>query len=264
MIRKTKDCRNIKSNIKAASPAISMVIITAATVVLVLVSSIFALQALEHQQAAAEFDTVQKSVVAFDDAVRDIAWDLGGSRSVRFTTNYGNMRLIASNKAFQIDGPSFTRSFNTSLIQYQIPNSYLNLGRGYHSYILGDENTVISSLTESLAQVSINQEKNFYSLALNYRVRVSQEGPSTIVNGQFLTYVDILIIRLNSTGVTLASGDFDLTAKNIAITTETFGPTSVGAGDRITVNSGGVESYVHLDAGNYMFNLILSDVQVRP
>lgn len=259
-----KDCRrNIKRNRKAASPAISMVIITAATVVLVLVSSGFALQALERQQAAAEFDTVQKSMIAFDDAVRDIAWDVGGSRSVRFTNNYGNMRLIASNRSFQISIPNNTTVINTSVIQYQMPFAYLSLGNEYSSYILGDNSPVISSLTDSFAQVLVKQEKDFASIALNYRVRVSREGPSTVVSGQSLTYVDILVIRLNSTSVAIQSGDFDLTAKNVGLTTIPFPPTPVSAGGKIIVSSGGVENYVQLDAGDYVFNLIIADVQVR-
>ncbi len=263
MIRNNKGCRgNIKRNRKAASPAISMVIITAVTVMLVMVSSGFALQALERQQAAAEFDTLQKSILAFDDAVRDIAWDLGGSRSVRFTTNYGNMRLIASNRLFQISGP-FSYSFNTSIIQYQMPFAYMSLGNGYSSYILGNSSSVVSSLTDSFAQVLVKQEENFASIALNYRVRVSKEGPSVVVSGQPLTYVDILVIRLNSTSVAIGSGNFDLTAKNVGLTTESFGPISVSAGGRIIVNSGGTDSYVQLDAGKYMFNLIVADVQVR-
>jgi len=258
-----KDCRhNIKRNKKAASPAISMVIITAATVVLVMVSSGFALQALERQQASAEFDTVQKSVLAFDDAVRDIAWDVGGSRSVRFTTNYGNMRLIATDKTFQISGPMLSYSFNTSVIQYQMSSGYISLGNGYSSYVLGDEGNLVSSLTDSFAQVLVSQEKSFASVALNYRVRVSREGPSIIVNGQSITYVDILVIRLNSTSVAIGSGNFDLTAKNVGLNTESYRAT-VSVGDRITVNSGGVESHIQLDAGEYMFNLIIADVQVK-
>jgi hypothetical protein len=260
---RNKDCRrNIKRNTKAASPAISMVIITAATVVLVLVSSGFALQALTRQQAAAEFDVVKQSILAVDDAVRDIAWDIGGSRSVRFTTNYGNMRLISSNRSFQISGP-FVYTFNTSVIQYQMPFAYLSLGNGYSSYILGDDSPAISTLTDSFAQVSLNQEKDFASIALNYRVRVSREGPSTVVSGQSLTYVDILVIRLNSTSAAIGSGDFDLTAKNVGLTTQSFGPRGVNPGEGITVNSGDFESHIPLDPGNYMFNLIIADVQIK-
>ncbi len=261
MTKAFKDCRpKIVKNRRAASPAVSMVIITAATVVMVMIASGFALSALTHQQAAAEFDTVQDSILAYDDAVRDVAWDLGGSRSVRFTTQYGNMRLIASQKSFSITGP-INYNFTTAVVKYQMPNGYLTLGNGYSEYVLGNSGTVVSSLTDSFAQVMVNQEKDFTSISLNYRVRVTTEGPSTNVQGMILNYVDILIIRLNCTSVAIGSGDFDLTAKNLGLTTQSIGPVQVNQG--ITVTSDGKSNSIALSSGTYMFNLIVADVQVR-
>ena len=49
--------QSLRKNRKAASPAVSAVIITAATVVLVIVSSLYALQVLTRQEAQAEFIT---------------------------------------------------------------------------------------------------------------------------------------------------------------------------------------------------------------
>jgi len=266
MIGSNEHCRlNIRRNRKAASPAISMVIMVAATVVLVMVSSSFALQALERQQAAAEFDTVQKSVLAFDDAVRDIAWDLGGSRSVRFTTHYGNMRLVSSSKSFSISMPGVSEpyEFTTSVVKYYMPFSYFTLGNEYSAYILGSSSTVVSSVTDSFGQVLVKQEKGFASIALNYRVRVSRQGPSTYVETmqQSINYVDILVIRLNCLNVTIGSGDFDLVAKNIGITTDSY-PADLATAGAISVVSDEVSASVILEAGHYMFNLIIADVQV--
>ncbi len=263
MTKAFKDCRpKIVKNKRAASPAVSMVIITAATVVMVMVASGFALSALTHQQAAAEFDTVQDSVLAFDDAVRDVAWDLGGSRSVRFTTNYGNMRLIASEKSFDITGP-ITYSFTTAAIKYQMPYGYMTLGNGYSEYILGNSSTVVSSLTDSFSQVRVKQENDFTSIAMNYRVRVTTEGPATQVGTTSINYVDIMVIRLSCTSTAIGSGDFDLTAKNTDLTTQTIGPVSVNEGTRITVTSGSETNWITLGGGTYMFNLVVADVDLR-
>lgn len=261
----SKVCRrHIIKNRRAASPAVSMVIITAATVVLVLVSGSYALQVLQRQQAASEFDTVQKSILAFDDAVRDIAWDRGGSRTVRFTTNYGNMRLMSSNKSFEISAEGFSYSFATAVVKYYMPSWYFTLGNGYSSYILGNESTVVSSLTDSFGQVLVKQEPGFASIALNYRVRVSREGPSTLVGSTYINYVDILVIRLNCTNLSVGSGDFDLVARNVGLTTYSYGPYSVGTGT-ISVASDGVPTksiQLDLGAGQVMFNLIIADVRV--
>ena len=124
--------RSIRKNRRAASPAVSMVIITAATVVLVLVSGTYALQVLERQQAASEFDTVQKSILAFDDAVRDIAWDRGASRSIRFTTNYGTMRILSNNKSINIkvQGTPLNYNFTTAVVKYSMQDIYASFGSG--------------------------------------------------------------------------------------------------------------------------------------
>jgi len=257
--------RHILKNRRAASPAVSMVIITAATVVMVLVSGSYAFQVLERQQAAREFETVQKSILAFDDAVRDIAWDRGGSRSVRFTTNYGIMRLMSSSKSFQITTSQFSYTFTTGVVKYDMPSSYFTLGNGYSSYILGDESTVVSSLADSFGQALVKQEAGFASIALNYRVRVSQEGPSTLVGSTPINYVDILVIRLNCTDLSLGSGDFDLVAKNVGLNTTSYGPYPVGNAGTISVASDGVPTksiQLDLENGQVMFNLIIADVRV--
>ncbi|MCW4031217.1 MAG: hypothetical protein NWE80_02515 [Candidatus Bathyarchaeota archaeon] len=253
----------IIKNKRAASPAISMLIITAVTVMLVVVSSIFAFQTLERQQSAAEFETVKKSILAFDDAVRDIAWDLGGSRSVRFTTNYGNVRLFSSNKSFEIITSGFSETINTAVVKYYLSSNFLALESGYSSYILGDERPVVSSLTDSFGQALVKQEPDFSTVSLNYRVRVSREGPSTVVHSTPINYVDILVIRLNCIDLSAAYGDFELVARNVGLNTTSYGPYPVESGT-IKVVSEGIEKSIQLDleAGQVIFNLIIADVQV--
>ncbi len=242
-----------------------MVIITAAVVVLVMVSGSFALQVLERQQASYEFETTQRSILTFDDAVRDIAWDPGGSRSIRFTTNYGNMRLLSGEKSFQISTSKFSYTFTTAVIKYYMPSFYLTLGKEHSAYILGNESTVVSSLTDSFGQAIVNQEPGFATIALNYRVRVSQEGPSTKIGSTSVNYVDILVIRLNCINLNIGSGNFDLVAKNVGLNTTSYGPYSVGDASTISVASDGVPTksiQLNLEAEQVMFNLIIADVQV--
>jgi hypothetical protein len=259
-------CRNFRRNRKAASPAVSMVIITAATVVLVLVSGSYAWQVLDRQKASAEFDTVTKSLVTFDDAVRDIAWDRGGSRSVRFTTNYGNIALLPNNKTLNIkvlepEYSSFNYDILTGVVKYSIPTSYVTFGDGYESYILGSESAVVSSITESYAQLLAAQQLGSLNVTLNYRVRVTEEGPPTVAN-----YIDILVIRMNCTNLQYLTGDFDLVARNVAITTISKQFNNGGSTATISVSLDGVQSepvQVALDQSlPTVFNLIVADVKV--
>jgi len=263
--------RSIRHNRRAASPAVSMVIITAATVVLVLVSGTYAFQVLERQQAASEFDTIQKSMLAFDDAVRDIAWDRGGSRSIRFTVRYGLMRLHPENKTISVgvDGTNLNYQYKSAVVKYYMADSYSSLGSEYASYILGDSKTVVSSITDSIGQVFVAQEAGFASIALSYRVRVSSEGPAVTINGsQKLNYVDIVLIKLSSVNSAIGFSDFDLVAKNVGVITKQYGPFPVGSEKdySVTVSVDGAPTatlpVVGLEAGRVVFNLIISEVKI--
>ncbi|MBE0520382.1 hypothetical protein IBX35_05005, partial [Candidatus Bathyarchaeota archaeon] len=170
--------KRLRKNKKAASPAISMVIITAVTIVLVLVAGSYAYQTLERQQGASEFETVKKSILVFDDAVRDVAWDLGGSRSARFTINYGGLEIMPNNaeKGLPLDVsvaeyPDARYSDYTGYIRYSISTNYITFGNGYESYILGDNRTVVSAGTENLGQALIKQESGQVIITLGYRVQ---------------------------------------------------------------------------------------------
>jgi hypothetical protein len=262
--------RNLKKNRRGVSPAVSTVIITAASVVLVLVAANFALQVLQSQRAIAEFDTAKKSILAFDDAVRDIAWDQSGSRSIRFTNSYGNLRLIPNDKTFNINfaglnntsnGNLFT--FKTASVKYQMPTGYGMPGVA-SSYILGSESAVVSNLTASMGQALVKHESGFNSITLNYRVRVTDEGAIT-VSGAPVNYVDIFVIRLNCTGSALAAGDFDLGCRNVGLKTIQLGAYVVTDVPTISVSEDAKIDVVNLGLNTgkvVIFNLIIADVRV--
>jgi len=271
MIRFSKVCRpRILNDRKAASPAVSMVIITAATVVMILVASSYALQLLIQQQAASEFNTVQKSILAFDDAVRDIAYDRGGSRSVRFTASYGNMLLLDGEKSFKISAESlgYSYPFTTSVVKYSMPYTLTTLSDS--PYIVGDAKGIVSSLTESAGQAYVKQESGSANIFLNYRVRVNAEGTSTAIIDPSITvnYVDIFVIRLICTTSIIGASDFDLTCKNVGLTTAQSDLYPVPNDGLVVISatvddlpSGDVE--LHLTAGQkVIFNLIIAEVRV--
>ena len=266
MSEKTKVCRRqFVKNRKAASPAVSMVIITAATVVMVLVSSSYALQLLIQQQAAAEFNTVQKSILAFDDAVRDIAYDRGGSRSVRFTASYGNMLLINRGKNFTISAPGFEYKFSTAVVKYSMPYTLTTIDES--PYILGDEQNIVSSLTDSSGQALVIQESGSANIYLNYRVRVNAEGTSSaVIDSKTVNYVDIFVIRLICTSTVIGASDFDLTCKNVGLTTTQSNLLPVSGPINISVSldgSSSVDSFqLNLSGDQVIFNLIMADVRV--
>jgi len=222
---------------RAMSPAVSMVIITASTIVMVLIASTYAYQVLERQRGASEFDAVKKSFIAFDDAVRDVALDKRGSRSARFTVSYGTLKLVPNALFLSInvdDYPDVNYNDAVGYVRYEIPTDYVNLGSGYKEYILGDNKTVVTSITEDLCCALIEQESELVHLTLYYRIRIM--GPTTVhVNGSTVNYVEILVVKLTAARFSAFKEDFDLTAKNVGITTQSFGPYAVDEDGSVTV-----------------------------
>ena len=254
---------------RAMSPAVSMVIITASTIVMVLIASIYAYQVLERQRGASEFDAVKKSFIAFDDAVHDVALDKRGSRSARFTVSYGVLKLVPNALFLSInvdDYPNVNYNDTVGYVRYEIPTDYVNLGSGYKEYILGDNKTVVTSITEDLCCALIEQESESVHLTLYYRVRIM--GPTTVqVNGSTVNYVEILVVKLTAARFSaFKEADFDLTAKNVGITTQSLGPYAVDEDGSVTVTVtlGETTSSVDIDLnGEYVvFNLVIARVSV--
>lgn len=252
----------------AMSPAVSMVIITASTIVMVLIASTYAYQVLERQRGASEFDAVKKSFIAFDDAVRDVALDKRGSRSARFTVSYGTLKLVPNALFLSInvdDYPDVNYNDAVGYVRYEIPTDYVNPGSGYKEYILGDNKTVVTSITEDLCCALIEQESESVHLTLYYRVRIM--GSTTVqVSGSTVNYVEILVVKLTATRFSAFKEDFDLTAKNVGITTQSFGPYAVDEDGSVTVTVtlGETTSSVDIDLnGEYVvFNLVIAQVSV--
>jgi hypothetical protein len=257
--------KSFRKDRKAASTAVSAIVITAVSVVLILVSSLYALQVLTTQQAKAEFEGIQTSFLVFDDAVRDIAWDLDASRSVRMATQFGHMRLIDSAKSFEIRNtlePLY--SFTTAVVKYQMPSGYGASGDvPPPAYILGDNRLVVSKLTESSGQALLIQESEQTSITLSYRVKVS-ERESIVIGSRTVNYVDIFVVRLKCETSNIPAGEFDLVCRNVGLTTITSEEYTIDAASSISVSDGDHSDtvYLTLTGDSVIFNLIIADLRV--
>jgi len=210
-----------KWNTKAVSPAISTVIITAATIVLVLVASNYAYQTLERNEGLAEFGVAKKAMLAFDDAVKSIAWKTNSSRSVRFVASYGALELLPNalnvTVLVQVGADCRFFTFQTGLIRYYTSVNYVTYGGNYKEYILGDEKPVVSS-TQSAGQIAIEQQSRWVNVTLEYRVCAMKtfEGE---VRGENLTYIDIYIIKIDVSRRSSLTGELDLKARCVNVAT---------------------------------------------
>jgi len=80
---------SIRRNKRGASAAISSVILTAGTIVLVLVAMGFANTFLDARLAENEFATNKQFLLTTALQIDDIAWTVGRTQTVRFTSKFG-------------------------------------------------------------------------------------------------------------------------------------------------------------------------------
>jgi hypothetical protein len=241
-----------------------MSIITAATIIMVLVSSSYAYSALRHQQASSEFQATQKSIQTFDDVVRDVAWNTASTRAVHFTAQFGFLEVVGNTTlTASVRNTAISFSNQTAYLRYNMSTTYLTFGDNYQDYFIGDNKSVINDPTQEAGQALISQQGSWLNIQLGYRVRVLVE-PSTTG----CSYVDVFITRLDYDTLTTHAGDFDLLAKNTGIYTTTFPainspPTTCYIDVNLNGDQGSVPVTLPQGTSVAVFNFIVSNVQVK-
>ena len=127
-------------NKKAASPAISTVIMTAATIVLVLVAMGYSNDFLGKRMAENEFSANRQFMLTTALQVDDMAWTIGRTQTVRYTSGYGTMKFqtAALNYTFEVDkGSGWKTVFSnvTGMILFNMPVASYSMGNGYFERI---------------------------------------------------------------------------------------------------------------------------------
>jgi hypothetical protein len=215
---------------QGVSYAISAVIMTAAIVVLVFVTSVYTYQVLEQQRGAAEFQVAEKSILAFDDALENIAWKPQGTRSTQFTLDYGHLELV-DNIPLRVHAVGYagaSRNFTTGLLRYTTQTTYMNFGENYSAYILGS-NQLISNSTGSYGQAVVEQKAGWVSITLAYGVRAMETSTVTVTQGEthVVSYVDIWIIQVQLNRTATYIGSFELTASCLDVKTSSTAEYSI-------------------------------------
>jgi len=230
-LRRLKTLPFFREN-RAVSYGLSAIIITAVTVALVLAAFFYAYQVLDRQRGESEFNIAQKSFLAFDDALENVAWKPGATRSTRFSVQYGYLQLIPSvnsitlratvNGAWQSLSNS-TYPGSSGIMKYWISDNYITFGPNYESYILGNNSSVVSGSTESYGRSVIRQQAGWVTITLDYRVRTMRTAVINVA-GTDTNYVDIWVIKVSMLVSSQWSyvNDFDLQAKALSVRTASY------------------------------------------
>ena len=269
---------------KAASYTLSAMIMTAVTVALVVAAFAYAYQMLDQQRGVSEWEIARKSILAYNDALENVAWKPGAIRSTRFTAQYGYLQLIppAAGNSITISAtvngvpeslPSATYPIKTGIIKYWLSTKYVSFDPNYESYILGNNSSLISSSSDSYGRSVINQQTGLVSMTLDYRVRAMRTSVINVSNVQ-TNYVDIWVIKLSMLAPNAWSyvSEFDLQAQTLSITTVSHRFTGVtNQTSVISVRIGSTTASkvpVTLDLGSthtgtVVYNVVVADVQVK-
>jgi uncharacterized protein YsxB (DUF464 family) len=137
--------RSLQKDKQAVSPAVSTVILTAAVIVMILVAMGFANNFLDARMAENEFSTNKQFMLTTGLQIDDIAWTIGRTQTVRYSSQYGNMKFqsLAVNYTFEIDTgsglqPLFSNA--TGMILFNIPVSIYSVTNNYFERVLPSSN----------------------------------------------------------------------------------------------------------------------------
>ena len=265
-------------NKSGVSYTISSVIITASTVMLVLIASTFAYQLLEQQRGTSEFNLATNSLQTLDDAIQDIAWSIKGARQTRFSIDYGQLALYPDNANLGMNltinvvanSNSSYWSGLTGYVEYSIPEQSITFGRREPYYLLGDEESLVNDGTSSLGRILIYHNAGWVNALLSYRVRVMET--STIdVDGTTTSYVNVWIVKLQISDFSANIDNFDLSSRAHYLYTNTTDPFDLGGNPtcdiQVQLADGPVSSQtisLYESSDYVVFNFIVSEVELVP
>ncbi|HKZ93525.1 MAG TPA: hypothetical protein VJ249_02940 [Candidatus Bathyarchaeia archaeon] len=276
-MRRLKLLPFLKHN-RAASYTLSAMIMTAVTVALVLAAFIYAYQMLDQQRGISEWEVAKKSILAYNDALENVAWKPGATRSARFAAQYGYLQLIPNANSITISATvnGVARSLSnatypgmTGIVKYWLSTDYVSFDPNYESYILGNSSSLISSSSDGYGRAVIRQQPGMVSMTLDYRIRAMRTSV-ILVNGTQTNYVDIWVIKLSMLVPSAWSyvNEFDLQAKTLSVTTASHRFTGVtNQTSVVSVQIGSAPASqvpVTLTVpGTVVYNVVVANVQVN-
>jgi hypothetical protein len=137
--------RSLRKDNRAVSPAISTVILTSAVIVMILVAMGFANNFLNVRMAENEFSTNKQFMYTTGIQIDDIAWTIGRTQTVRYSSQYGNMKFLspAVNYTFEINtaiGWETLFSNTTGMILFNMPVGVYSISNNYFERIMPTSN----------------------------------------------------------------------------------------------------------------------------
>lgn len=129
-----------KRSVRATSTVISTVILTGAVIVMLVVTLVFANTYLQLKMAESDFSAAKQFMQTVALQVDDVAWTLGRTETIRYSSKYGDVTVLPSCLSYTIQfqngtGWYFLPSYLVGIILFNIPVSQYTLFNGYYELI---------------------------------------------------------------------------------------------------------------------------------
>jgi len=138
---------SLRKNQRAVSPAISTIILTATTVVMLLVVMSYGNNFLNSGMAENEFNGNKQFMQTTGLQIDDIAWTTGRTQTVSYSAKYGSLNFTQSVLEYTIQvhtnagWQNLVAPLQTGIIQFKMPASSYSLGNNYFTRVPQNANS---------------------------------------------------------------------------------------------------------------------------
>lgn len=192
-------CRFLQC-VRAVSPVVSTTILIGSVVVLITVAITFANTILILRVAENEFNSMKQFMRTVGLQVDDVAWIIGRTQTVRYSSKYGYVAFISDALRYDIFVNSqLFINFTVGMIVYNMPVDKYSLGDGYYEEIYPSDSSFLQKgtsapVTRIFAIERLVANTSYIRVAVVPCLRIVN---STIIIGEFAkNYVKLYIPKL--------------------------------------------------------------------
>ncbi len=132
--------QSLRKDTRAASPAISTVILTSAIVTLLLVTIVFANNFLSARLAENEFNSMKQFMQTAGLQVDYVAWIIGSTQTVSYASRYGqvdfeNGTLTYSVYVYKTGGYEFFANYSVGVLMFNMPVDRYSMTNNYYERV---------------------------------------------------------------------------------------------------------------------------------
>lgn len=215
---------------RGVSPVVSAVITTGTIVVLLTVALVFSNNFLWKKMAESDFNSAKQFMQTVGVQIDDVAWTIGRTETVRYSTKYGLMTFLPNASKYTIhyttDGENKSVSYLVGVLLFNIRASDFSMSDDYYQLIFPSsaDNLVLTGASAPTGRVFARQKfymtgGDFIRIVVVPSIRAVFSNITT-VGGDNTSYVKLYLPVLKGVGAPRRSQSVTLTSRSINVTTE--------------------------------------------